>query len=90
MTRAAQGMHGRRDVQAQPGQASGALWLHNDVDTGSVADVLRRAASCAGTAARVRTGVADFGTKPIGVETPALVVMLRAAGRSRSCRARWC
>ena len=76
-----------------PGQASGALWLHN---TTSTPDQLltfygRAVDAQAGTATlEFVPAIADFGTQPIGVETPALVVMLRMAAHSRSCRARWC
>ena len=66
-----------------PGQASGALWLHN---TTSTPDQLltfygRAVDAQAGTATlEFVPAIADFGTQPIGVETPALVVMLRNGG----------
>jgi hypothetical protein len=66
-----------------PGQASGALWLHN---TTSTPDQLltfygRAVDAQAGTAALVFSpAIADFGTQPVGSETPALVMTLQNTG----------
>jgi hypothetical protein len=66
-----------------PGQASGALWLHN---TTSTPDQLltfygRGVDAQAGTATLVFSpALADFGVQPVGSETPALVVALDNAG----------
>lgn len=66
-----------------PGQASGALWLHN---TTSTPDQLltfygRAVDAQAGTATLdFVPAIADFGAQPIGVETRALVVTLRNSG----------
>jgi len=66
-----------------PGQASGALWLHN---TTSTPDQLltfygRAVDAQAGTAAlEFVPAIASFGPQPIGVETSPLVVTLRNSG----------
>ena len=66
-----------------PGQASGAVWLHN---TTSTPDQLltfygRAVDAQAGTATLAfEPAIVDFGAQPIGVETPALVVTLRNLG----------
>lgn len=66
-----------------PGQASGAVWLHN---TTSTPDQLltfygRGIDAQAGTAAlEFAPAVADFGVQPVGTESPALVVALRNRG----------
>jgi len=84
----AQGATCRVDVHFEPqspGQASGALWLHN---TTSTPDQLltfygRAIDAQAGTAAlEFMPAIADFGTQTVGRETPALVVGLKNAGPS--------
>lgn len=68
-----------------PGQASGALWLHN---TTSTPDQLltfygRAVDARAGTAAlEFSPAIADFGVQPVGRETAALVVTLHNVGAS--------
>ena len=66
-----------------PGQASGALWFHN---TTSTPDQLltfygRAVDAQAGTAAiAFSPSIADFGSEPVGHETPPLVVTLKNVG----------
>src|SRR5690349_3134373 len=66
-----------------PGQASGALWFHN---TTSTPDQLltfygRAIDAQAGTAAiAFSPSIADFGSEPVGHETPPLVVTLKNVG----------
>jgi hypothetical protein len=68
-----------------PGQASGALWLHN---TTSTPDQLitfygRGIDAQAGTSTlQFVPAIADFGTQTVGRETPSLVVALKNAGPS--------
>ena len=84
----AQGATCRVDVHFEPqspGQASGALWLHNITSTpDQLLTFYGRAIDAqAGTAAlEFMPAIADFGTQTVGRETPALVVRLKNAGPS--------
>jgi hypothetical protein len=66
-----------------PGQASGAIWLHNTTSTPDqlVTFYGRGIDAQAGTAALVFSpAVADFGAEATGIETPALVLTLQNIG----------
>ena len=66
-----------------PGQASGAVWLHN---TTSTPDQLltfygRAVDAQAGTATLAfEPSIVDFGAQPLGIESPAFVITLRNLG----------